>query len=63
MTTLVVYASKYGATQGIAERIADKLVLSGHPAQARPEPPRESWRLVHARRSKQWPSRAGIPRS
>jgi len=36
MTTLVVYASKYGATQGIAERIADKLVSSGHPAQARP---------------------------
>jgi putative transposase len=27
------------------------------------EPPRESWRLFHARRSDQWPSRAGIPRS
>ena len=29
----------------------------------RGEPPWESWRLFHARRSKQWPSRAGIPRS
>ena len=29
MATLVVYASKYGAIQGIAERIADKLVSSG----------------------------------
>jgi menaquinone-dependent protoporphyrinogen oxidase len=36
MTTLVAYASRYGATQGIAERIAERLVLSGHPAQARP---------------------------
>jgi menaquinone-dependent protoporphyrinogen oxidase len=36
MTTLVAYASRYGATQGIAERIADRLVSSGHPAQARP---------------------------
>lgn len=34
MTTLVVYASRYGATRGIAERIADRLVSSGHPAQA-----------------------------
>jgi menaquinone-dependent protoporphyrinogen oxidase len=35
MTTLVAYASRYGATQGIAERISDRLVSSGHPAQAR----------------------------
>jgi menaquinone-dependent protoporphyrinogen oxidase len=35
MTTLVAYASKYGATQGIAERISDRLVASGHAAQAR----------------------------
>ena len=36
MTILVAYASRYGATQGIAERIAGRLVSSGHPAQARP---------------------------
>jgi menaquinone-dependent protoporphyrinogen oxidase len=35
MTTLVAYASRYGATQGIAERISDRLVSSGHLAQAR----------------------------
>jgi menaquinone-dependent protoporphyrinogen oxidase len=35
MTTLVAYASRYGATQGIAERISDRLISSGHPAQAR----------------------------
>jgi menaquinone-dependent protoporphyrinogen IX oxidase len=29
MTTLVVYASKYGTTQGIAERTADEVVSSG----------------------------------
>ena len=36
MTTLVGYASRYGATQGIAERIADTLASAGHRAQARP---------------------------
>lgn len=36
MNILVAYASKYGATQGIAERIAEKLVTSGLAAQARP---------------------------
>ena len=36
MTTLVGYASRYGATRGIAERIADTLASLGHPAQARP---------------------------
>jgi menaquinone-dependent protoporphyrinogen oxidase len=36
MTTLVGYASRYGATRGIAERIADTLASAGHPAQARP---------------------------
>ena len=29
MATLVVYAIRYGATHGIAERIPDKLVSSG----------------------------------
>ena len=36
MSTLVVYASKHGATQGIAERIAAKLGEAGQEAQARP---------------------------
>ena len=36
MTVLVGYASKYGATQGIAERIAATLVADGHDAQALP---------------------------
>ena len=35
MRTLVVYASKHGATQGIAERIAGKLGEAGLQAQAR----------------------------
>ena len=33
---LVVYASKYGATEGIAERIAEKLTASGCEVQVRP---------------------------
>jgi menaquinone-dependent protoporphyrinogen oxidase len=33
---LVVYASRHGATQGIAERIAETLVASGQKAQVRP---------------------------
>lgn len=36
MTTLVGYASRYGATRGIAERIADMLASAGQPAQVRP---------------------------
>lgn len=36
MSTLVVYASKHGATQGIAERIAAKLGEAGQKAEARP---------------------------
>ena len=36
MSTLVVYASKHGATQGIAERIATKLGEAGQEAEARP---------------------------
>jgi menaquinone-dependent protoporphyrinogen oxidase len=36
MSTLVVYASKHGATQGIAERIAAKLGEAGQQAEARP---------------------------
>jgi menaquinone-dependent protoporphyrinogen oxidase len=36
MRVLVAYASKHGATQGIAERIAQTLTASGQPAQARP---------------------------
>lgn len=36
MTVLVGYSSKYGATQGIAERIAGKLRASGQEAQALP---------------------------
>jgi menaquinone-dependent protoporphyrinogen oxidase len=35
MTILVGYASKYGATQGIAERIAEQLRQLGKPAEAR----------------------------
>jgi menaquinone-dependent protoporphyrinogen oxidase len=34
MPVLVVYASKHGATGGIAERIAAKLTEEGYPAQA-----------------------------
>ena len=36
MSTLVVYASKHGATQGIAERIAGTLNEAGQEAKARP---------------------------
>jgi menaquinone-dependent protoporphyrinogen oxidase len=36
MSILVAYASKYGATQGIAERIAGKLRAAGQDAEARP---------------------------
>ena len=36
MSILVVYASKHGATQGIAERIAAKLGQAGQEAEARP---------------------------
>lgn len=36
MTVLVTYASKYGATAGIAEQIAATLTAAGHEAQARP---------------------------
>ena len=36
MAILVAYASKHGATQAIAERIAEKLVASGQEAEARP---------------------------
>jgi len=36
MTILVAYASKHGATQQIAERIADRLTSAGQPAEARP---------------------------
>ena len=36
MAVLVAYASKYGATQGIAEHIAEKLRAAGHEAEARP---------------------------
>ncbi len=34
MKVLVVYASKYGATKGIAERIAQTITRDGHEAQA-----------------------------
>ena len=37
MTILVAYASKHGSTQGIAERIAEKLRQLGKEAEARPE--------------------------
>ena len=36
MKVLVAYASKYGATRGIAERLADRLQAAGLQAQARP---------------------------
>jgi len=36
MNVLVSYASRYGSTQGIAERIAERLSASGLQAQARP---------------------------
>ena len=36
MTVLVTYASRYGATAGIAEQIAATLTAAGHAAQARP---------------------------
>jgi len=36
MTVLVAYASKHGSTQGIAERIAEKLRQLGIQAEARP---------------------------
>ena len=34
MRILVTYASKHGATRGIAERIAERLAASGHAAEA-----------------------------
>jgi menaquinone-dependent protoporphyrinogen oxidase len=36
MTVLVAYASRHGATQGIAERIADRLRADGIESEARP---------------------------
>lgn len=36
MDVLVAYASKYGSTKGIAERIAAELALAGHNAEALP---------------------------
>ena len=36
MTVLVAYASKHGSTQGIAERIAERLRQLGKEAEARP---------------------------
>lgn len=36
MRVLVAHASRYGATQAIAERIAEKLTEAGQEAQARP---------------------------
>jgi len=36
MTVLVAYASKHGATQGIAERIAESLTAAGQQAEVRP---------------------------
>src|SRR5512132_1699675 len=36
MNVLVAYASKYGSTRGIAERIAEHLQAAGQPAEARP---------------------------
>ena len=36
MKVLVAYASKYGSTRGIAERIAERLQAAGQPAEARP---------------------------
>ena len=40
MKVLVAYASKHGATQGIAERIAKMLVAGGHDADVRALPSR-----------------------
>jgi menaquinone-dependent protoporphyrinogen oxidase len=36
MSILVGYASKHGATEGIAERFAETLTLAGRHAEARP---------------------------
>ena len=36
MTILVAYASKHGSTQGIAQRLAEKLRELGKQAEARP---------------------------
>src|SRR5512133_996832 len=36
MKVLVAYASKYGSTRGIAERIAERLRVAGQQAEARP---------------------------
>jgi len=36
MRILVAYASKYGATKGIAERIGEKLRAAGHQVEVRP---------------------------
>jgi menaquinone-dependent protoporphyrinogen oxidase len=36
MNVLVAYASKYGATRGVAERLTDRLRAAGLEAQARP---------------------------
>ena len=36
MTVLVAYASKHGATEGIAERIAETLAAAGQQAEVRP---------------------------
>ena len=36
MRILVVYESQYGSTEGIARRIAEKLVAVGHDAAALP---------------------------
>jgi menaquinone-dependent protoporphyrinogen oxidase len=36
MSTLITYATKYGATRGIAERIAQRLTAAGLHAEARP---------------------------
>jgi menaquinone-dependent protoporphyrinogen oxidase len=36
MNVLVAYATRHGATAGIAERIADGLRTAGYPAEARP---------------------------
>ena len=36
MRILVAYATQHGATEGIAERIADQLTLAGHATEVRP---------------------------